>query len=170
MFSASFLFLAGAYRSLPAELPVLRILMAVLVRTAPKSAFTVFRIPLMNLMHGLMAAVMLSHAADFNDDRRRASYFGLFSTLLFAIAFKSDFEALEMSGLALRLGPFGRWATAGTMVSVVGGLALAFVRGRNVQIPWTELQLSVRDKAMLAGLLGLYLATVVASLLVSHRA
>src|SRR5258706_522540 len=95
MFSASFLLLAGVYNALPAELPVLRIPMANIVTMAPKSAFTAFRVPLMNLTHGLMAAVMLSHTADFDDEARRASYFALFSTLLFAIGFKSDFEALE---------------------------------------------------------------------------
>lgn len=167
MFSASFLLLASVYDALPAELPMLRIPIVSVVTAAPKSAF---RVPLMNLTHGLMAAVMLSHTADFDDEGRRAPYFSLFSTLLFAIALKSDFEALEISSLALPLGPFGRRAIAGTVVSVVGGLALAFVRGRNVPIPWTELKLSVRDKIVLAGLLFSYLAMVAVSLLVSHRA
>jgi hypothetical protein len=113
-----------------------------------------------------MAAVMLSRTADFADEGRRASYFALFSTLLFAIALKSDFEALEISGLT---GPFTRWATVGTVASVLGGVALAFVRGRNVPMPWTELQLSMRDKTLLVGLFVSYLAVVAASLLVSHR-
>jgi hypothetical protein len=169
MFSASFLLIAGVYDALPTELPVLRIPIARVVAAAPKSAFTVFRVSLMNLTHGLMAAVMLSRAADFVDKGRRASYVALFSTLLFAIGLKSDFEALEIISLALPPGPFGRWAAAGTVLSVVGGLALAFVRGRNVPIPWTELQLSVRDKIMLANLFVSYLAVVAASLLVSHR-
>jgi hypothetical protein len=170
MFSASFLLVVSVYHSLPAELPVLRTSFASVATAAPKSLFTAFRVPLMNLTHGLIAAVMLSHAADFDDEGRRASYFALFSTLLFASALKSDFEALEISGLALPLGSFGRWATAGTVMSVVGGLALAFVRGRNVPIPWRELQLSVREKIVLTGLFVSYLAIVAASLLVSHRA
>jgi len=169
MFSASFLLIAGVYNALPVELPVLRIPMAGIVTKAPKSVFTAFRVPLMNLTHGLMAAVMLSHTGDFDGEGRRASYFAFFSTLLFAVAFKSDFEALGISGLALPSGPFRSWATIGTMVSVGGGLALALVRGRDVSIPWTELRLSVRDKITLAGLFALYRATVAASLLVSHR-
>jgi hypothetical protein len=170
MFSTSFLLLASVYDALPAELPILRVPFAGVVTAAPKSAFTTFRVPLMNLAHGLMAAVLLSRASDFDDEVRRASYGALFSTLLFAIALKSDFEALEIRGLALPLGSWGHWVTAGTVVSVVGGLALAFVRGRNVPIPWTELQLSGRDKIMLAVLVVSYLATMAASLLVSHRA
>jgi hypothetical protein len=43
---------------------------------APKLVFTVFRVPLMNLTHGLMAAVMLSRTTDFEDEGRRSSYFG----------------------------------------------------------------------------------------------
>jgi hypothetical protein len=169
MFGASLMLLAGVYDALPAELPVLRIPIAGFVSAAPKSAFTVFRVPLMNLSHGLMAAVMLSHASDFDDEGRRASYSALFSTLLFAIALKSNFEALEIRGLAFPLGSFAPWLTAATALSVIGGLALAFFRGRNVRIPWTELRLSVRDKIMLAGLLVSYLVMVLASLIISHR-
>jgi hypothetical protein len=97
---------------------------------AAKSPFTVFRVPVMNLTHGLMAAVMLAHASDFEEDKGRASYFALFSTLLFAIAFKSIFEAVELGGMTAPLSSFRRWAAAGTVVSVVGGLMLAFFRSR----------------------------------------
>ena len=167
MFSASFLLIAGVYGDLPAELPILRIPIAGIVRNAPKSIFAAFRVPLMNLTHGLMAAVMLSRWRDFADERRRAAYFSAFSVLLFAIALKSDFEALEISGLA---GPFARWATAGTVSSVVGGLALALIRGRGVPLPWIELRLALREKVLLAGLFAVYLAIVGASVLISHRA
>jgi hypothetical protein len=170
MFGASLILLAGVYDVLPAELPVLRIPIAGFISAAPKSAFTVFRVPLMNLSHGLMAAVMLSHASDFNDERRRASYSALFSTLLFAIALKSDFETLEIRGLAFPSGSPTHWLSAGTAVSVVGGLALAFVRGRNVPVPWPELKLSLRDILMLVGLFVAYLVMVSASLIISHRA
>jgi hypothetical protein len=169
MFGASFMLLAGVYDALPIEVPILRIPIAGFVSTAPKSVFTVFRVPLMNLTHGLMAAVMLSHASDFDDEERRGSYSALFSTLLFAIALKSDFEALEIRGLAAPLGSLTHWFTAGTALSVVGGVALAFFRGKNVRIPWTELRLSVRDKMILSGLFASYLAMVAVSLLLSHR-
>jgi hypothetical protein len=55
----------------------------------------------------------MSHTSAFDDVNQRAAYFALFSTLLFALALKSNFEALEISG-------FGAWATIGTVVSVVG--------------------------------------------------
>ena len=122
------------------------------------------RLPLMNLTHGLMAAVMLARGPDFENAERRASYCAVFSTLFLAIALKSGFEAVEISGLA---GPFGRWAAVGTVASLVGGLLLAAVRGRRAPFPWTELRLTVLDKTLLAGLFASYLALVTASLLAS---
>ena len=166
MFGVPFLLLAVAYDALPSEFPVFRIPLA---GVAPKSAFMVFRVSLMNLTHGLMAAVMLTHAADFEEGPRRASYFAFFSTLLFAIALKSDFEALEISRLASAFGSIGRLATAGTVASVVGGLILAFVRGRGAPLPWPELRMPVRDKVLLTGLVAAYLAIVTASLLAAHQ-
>jgi hypothetical protein len=169
MFAAPFLLLAGAYHTLPPELPVFRIPFGGAAIVAPKSAFMVFRVPLMNLTHGMMAAVLLTHTADFKDVRRRASYFAFFSTLLFAIALKSNFEALEISRLALALGPIGHWAGAGTIASVVGGLILAFVRGQGVPLPWPELRMPLRDKIALVGLLGVYVAILTVSLLVARE-
>jgi hypothetical protein len=169
MFGASFLLFASFYDTLPAQMPVLRIAVAHILTAAPKSAFMAFRVPLMNLTHGLMPAVMPSHAGDFNDEQRRASYFAFFSTLLFVIVLKSDFEALEVIGLGRALGPFGRWVAHGTVVSVVGGLLVAFVRGRNVPMPWLELRLSLRDKLLLGGLFVLYLVLVAVSLLFSSK-
>jgi hypothetical protein len=139
---------------------------------APKSVFTVFRVPLMNLAHGLMAGVMLSRAADFENFARRAAYSSIFTTLIFAVASKSDFEALEISLLARH--PYwdflGGWFTAGTVLSVVVGVGLALIRGRRATIPWSELRLTVREKITLASLFLLYVAMVLASSLVSHRA
>ena len=170
MLSAPFLLLAGIYDALPAELPIVRSPLAGVILVAPKSVFTVFRVPLMNLTHALLTVVMLSRAVDFRDRERRRSYFACFSTLLFAIALKSDFEALEFSGLVFRFGWLARLATAGTVLAVVGGLILACVRSRRAPMPWRELRLSVRDKAALVGILVTYLAAVMASLLIAHPA
>ena len=170
MLSAPFLLLTGVYDALPAVLPIVRSPLAGVILIAPKSVFTVFRVPLMNLTHALMAVVMLSRAGDFRDILRRQSYFACFSTLLFAIALKSDFEAVEFSGPVFQLGVLARLAAVGTVLAVVGGLILACVRSRRAPMPWRELRLSVRDKAALVGLLVTYLAVVTASLLIAHRA
>ena len=170
MFSAPFLLLACAYNGLPAELPVMRSAFPGTVLVAAKSPFIVFRVPLMNLTHGLMAAIMLSRASDFEDETRRASYSALFSTLLFAIALKSDFEVLELMATGIPVRPLAQWAAAGTILSVLGGLMLALFRSRKVPIPWRELRMTVRDKVALATLFTMYVAVVAQSFLVGHRA
>jgi hypothetical protein len=169
-FSAPFFVVGACYASLPPELPIFGNPFAGAIALASKSAFTAFRVPLMNLAHGLMAAVMLSHAADFPNAQRRASYSAIFMTLLCAIAFKSNFEALGISILGWpRLHGLDGWLTAGAVISVVAGLGLAMARGRSAPLPWPELRLSLRDKALLMALFGAYLAIVVTSWLVSHR-
>jgi hypothetical protein len=45
----------------------------------------------------LMAGVLLSHATDFADEQRRASFSALFSTLLFAIPLESSFEGSRLA-------------------------------------------------------------------------
>lgn len=160
MLIAPFVFLIGIYGALPRELPVLRLPFVRLA--AGKSAFTVFRVPLMNLIHALMAAVMLSRAGDFADAERRRAYRALFATLILAIGLKSDFEALEFGG--------ARWAVVGTMGSVIAGVMLALVRGRGARMPWTELRLPGRHKIALVGLLAAYLVMVTASFWFAHRA
>jgi hypothetical protein len=170
MFGVPFLLLAACYAALPVEMPVLLNPIAGAIIRAPKSLFTVFRVPFMNLTHGLMAIVMLSRNGDFEDVQRRAAYCGIFSTLLFTIALKSDFEALAICGLAWSFGPVMPWLTGGTLVSVVGGLGLAFVHARGVPIPWQELRLSILEMIMLAALFATYLAVVGATLIVMHRA
>jgi hypothetical protein len=169
MFGVPFLLLAACYAALPVEVTVLRNPLAGAVLVAPKSLFTVFRVPLMNLTHGLMAAVMLSRTVDFEDAQRRASYTGIFLTLLLAVALKSNFEALEMGGLAWSFGSIVPWLTRGTAVSVIGGVGLAFLHARGVSIPWRELRLSKLEKITLASLFAAYLAMVTATLLVLRR-
>jgi len=103
----------------------------------------------MNLVHGLMAAVMLSRADDFGDAKRRASYSGIFLTLLFTVALKSNLEALEMSGPFWSFGPVVPWLACGTVASVVGGIGLALVCARGVPVPWPELRLTRLGRLLL---------------------
>jgi hypothetical protein len=165
LFAAPFLLLAAGYAQMPAELPALRNPFGGAVAMAPKSLFMVFRVPAMNLIHGLMAMLMLSHAADFPNTARRAAYSDIFLTLMFAIACKSNFEALELSRLEQQPNShlLATFLTAATVLSVVAGLALAAIRGRGVPLPWPELHLSLRDKAALCGLFLLYIGIVVAT-------
>ncbi|MBN9662038.1 MAG: hypothetical protein J0H49_27830 [Acidobacteria bacterium] len=172
LFAAPFLLLAAGYAALPPELPALRSPFTGAAAVAPKSLFMVFRVPAMNLIHGLMAVLMLSHAADFLDDTRRTAYSNTFLTLLLAIACKSNFEALELSGLLQQPGSrlIPSLLTAGTVLSVVGGLAIAIIRSRRVPLPWRELRLTARDKCSLAVLFLIYLGMVAATARIALRA
>jgi hypothetical protein len=172
MFCAPFLLLDASYPALPLEMPTLRMWIGHWTRFASKSPFTVFRVPLMNLTHGLLAAVMLSHAPDFGNTERRIAYSNIFSTLLFAIALKSNFEAIELTALAAPefLGPYRRLLGFGSLTSVVAGVGVALIRGRKVPLPWRELRLPIRDQFVLVGLFAAYVGVVILSLLRSHRA
>lgn len=170
MFCVPFVLLSVNYDAAPSELLVLRVWIGHTTLWATKSLFMVFRVPLMNLIHGLMAAVMLSRASDFKNMKRRASYSKLFLTLLFTIALKSDFEAMEFVATTGRvLQPYERWIGLGTFTCVMAGLALALIGGRNVPLPWLELQLPIRDKIVLSGLFAMYVAIVIASVASAHR-
>ncbi len=170
MFGMPFVLLAVSYGAAPSELPVLRVWIDHTVVWATKSPFMVFRVPLMNLIHGLMATVMLSRASDFENIERRMSYSGVFLTLLFTIALKSDFEGMEfLAATAPELQRYQHWLGYGTLTCVLAGLGVALIRSRGVPIPWRELHLTIRDKIVLSALFALYLAIVIGSVAGGHR-
>ena len=165
VFCLPFVVLAAGYGALPPEVPVLGLAHTVL--SAPKSMFMVFRVPLMSLIHGLMAGLMLFHAPDFENPERRKSYSNIFFTLLCTVALKSNFEALWLSASAAPM--YSRWLGACTLTSVVAGLGLALWHGRRISLPWRELRFSTRDKFTLAALFAVYVAIVVFSVVGAHR-
>jgi hypothetical protein len=172
MFAMPFALLAASYDALPSDLPIIRIPLAHVIEVASKSLFTVYRVPFMNLTHGLMTAVMLSHGDDFQDARQRTAYTNALTTLLFAIAFKANFEAVQFSLLAKPTlsASYTSWAGSGTILSVVLGLGLAFAHIARAPIHWRDLRLPTRDRITLAALFAMYLGTVIASFLISNRA
>ena len=147
LYVAPFLLVAVSYPALPSSMPVLRFTVGNTILMASKSLFTVFRVPTMNLIHGCMAALMLSCAAAFPDRTRRSGYYGIFATLLTAIGFKSTFEGLEISAVAFprALASIELWLGLCSFASVVVGLALALWQSRKVPLPWSELQMSKRN-------------------------
>jgi predicted histidine transporter YuiF (NhaC family) len=162
MFCAPFILVGLSYHALPPELPVLRLGVGHTVMSAPKSLFMAFRVPTMNLIHGLMAAIMLSHRTDFEYGARRISYSNIFSTLSFTIALKSDLEGLAF------FAPTIPWIGPATLICVLIGLGGTLVAGLNVKFPWPELRLAMRDKIALCALLATYVAIVVASVAGAH--
>ncbi len=170
MFCLPFVLLALSYGSAPSDLPILRNWIGHTALWAPKSLFMVFRVPVMNLIHGVMAAIMLLRASCFTNLERRTSYSNIFSTLLFTIALKADFEGLEFfAATSPALHPYESWIGYGTLACVVVGLALAALRGGKVKLPWPELRLRLQDKVALSALFATYLAIVIASVAAGHR-
>jgi len=121
----------------------------------------------MNLIHGLMAAIMLFHRSDFENATRRISYSNMFSTLLFTIALKSDLEGVAPT--MPMIAPYDHWIAPVTLTCVLVGLGLALIRGGKVKLPWPELRLPLREKIALCALFAIYLAMVIATLAVAHR-
>jgi hypothetical protein len=169
MFAATFILVAARYAALPHELTLMRLPAAGAELVAPKSLFTAFRVPLMNLTHGLMAAVMLSCQPSFTDARRRRAYAGVFWTLLFTVTLKSGLEALGLSVLPWTLGRAGAWLTGATLATVVVGVGVAFLFAQGVRLPWPELDLGRWRAIVLIVLFAMYLGMVAVSFLISHR-
>jgi hypothetical protein len=168
---APFVLIAASYRALPSEISVIRLFLGHAVLVGSKSPFLIFRVPLMNLIHGLMAALMLAYAPKFQDSTRRLGYRNVFATLLLTIGFKSTFEALEISAVAFpRTAPsLEHWLALGAFASVIAGLSMAAWQSRKAPLPWPELQMRLRDKILLLALFGLYLFIVAVSVSISHR-
>lgn len=171
LFIAPFVFIAASYPALPSSIPILRFTIGNAILMGSKSPFMVFRVPVMNLIHGFMATLMLSYAPVFSDARRKSGYFGIFATLLAAIGFKSTFEGLEISAVAFprAFASIEEWLGFCSFASVAVGICLAVWQSRKAPLPWPELQMSMRDKLFLIGLFGLYLAIVAVSVSTSHR-
>ncbi len=171
-FVAAFVLLAIAFPHLPAELPVLRNpVTGHIAAIAPKTLFLVFRVPIMNLIHGLMALLMLSHASQFLSVDRRAGYAGLFSGLFLTVALKALSEAIEMAASAAQaLAPYTGILRFATAAVVILGITISFVRAQKAKLPWLELKLPLFDKLALIGLFALYIAVVVASTQLAIRA
>jgi hypothetical protein len=139
LFILSFVVVGQAYRTLPDQVPVLRTFIGHTALVASKSAFVAFRVPMMNLIHGAMAALMLARAPAFATPQRRAGYYRMFGTLLFMVAIKSLLEALDLSSSALARAPApAHLLGAGTLLCVIGGAAVALWHGRKVTLPWPE--------------------------------
>jgi hypothetical protein len=90
--AASFLILAGFYSSLPPEVEISRNLDGSASALAPKSLFTVFRVPLIELACAAAIAIMLRAAAP---EQGRSSYVVMWTILLLTVALKSLFQTFE---------------------------------------------------------------------------
>lgn len=162
---------AASYAGLPPVIPILRIAIGHVVMVAHKSPFMVFRVPVMNTIHGVMAAIMLRYAPGFADSARRRGYCNVFWALLICVGFKSLLEASDFAATAFprAFGWSETWLVPCTLATVILGVGVAAWQSTNVRLPWPELRMKRRDIVLLVGLFGIYLAIVAGSVVGSHR-
>jgi hypothetical protein len=146
-----FLILGLSYNSLPAEIMVFRHLDGT-ADYAPKSLFTVFRVPLIEVICALAVEVMRRRGAEINDYK---SYYLMWTVLLYTVAAKTLLQALEMVSSEQNARIFF-YATA---AAVGVGIICTVFTGRRAftAVNRGAWKLEFWEKAALAGLLISYL-------------
>ena len=89
---ASFVILACFYSSLPSEVIISRDIFGTGATLAPKSLFTVFRVPLIEAVCAFAIALMIIRGVT---DQAVPDYNSMWRVLLFTVAFKSLFQTFE---------------------------------------------------------------------------
>ncbi len=151
-----FLILAFFYNSLPAEILMFRSLYGGAGVYSPKSLFTVFRVPLIEVVCALAVEIMRRGAAGAPESEKQRNYYLMWTILLYTVALKSLFQALEMVS-SHETGAVFFYLTAGV---VVAGIISAFFPGRKVFLgPYRAgRKLTLWEKLALVTLLIAYIA------------
>ncbi len=90
----SFAILAISYDTIPDEVLIARNLDGSNPTFAPKSLFTVFRVPLIEVVCALVVELMRRKSSR-SDSEIHANYRSMWSILLYTVAFKSLFQTFE---------------------------------------------------------------------------
>ena len=158
--AVSFAVPAVFFASLPDEAVIARSFFGSSEILAPRSLFTVFRVPLIKLVCTLAILVMLNRKVS---PTAQKSYRSMWLILLFTVSLKSLFQSLEMVSSSADAAFF--YITIGV---IIVGIISAAIPGR---LAFTVLnrndwKLSSSQKAALGGLLALYLGFAVVPMLV----
>jgi hypothetical protein len=102
------------------------------IQYAPKSLFTVFRVPLIEIVCASIIEIMRRKTLEFNSEIR-LGYYSMWSVLLFTVALKSLFQTFEFVSTSI----FSQSVYASiffyvTLAIVIGGIILAFVKGKKI--------------------------------------
>jgi len=90
----TFVILAISYNSIPSEILIFRSFDGSNPTFAPKSLFTVFRVPLIEVVCALAIEIMRRKSVTSNS-QKPADYYSMWSVLLYTVAFKSLFQTFE---------------------------------------------------------------------------
>jgi hypothetical protein len=116
-----FVILAVFYNSIPNEVLIARSFFGDDATFAPKSLFTVFRVPLIEMVCAAAIGVMRHKFASENAD-----YYAMWNILLYTVALKSLLQAFEIISSSKFFNDFF-YATLGV---VLVGIILALFKGR----------------------------------------
>jgi hypothetical protein len=154
-----FAVLAYFYNSIPNEVLIARSFFGGETTFAPKSLFTVFRVPLIETVCAAAIEVMRRKFAETN-----AEYYLMWSILLYTVAFKSLFQAFEIISSKDFVNLF-YYLTFGV---VIVGIVLALWKGRKVFLNFFQgsWALSHLEKAILVILLIAYLSLAIVPIFV----
>lgn len=153
--SIPFVILSFCYNSLPNEILIAQSFFSDESIMAPKSLFSVFRVPLIELVCGAIVEIMRWRGADSKNEKA-VNYYSMWSILLYTVSLKSLFQALEI----ISLGNTARLFYYLTLGIVIGGIILAFFKIRKVFSDFSrnDWKLSLTEKIMLVILLAAYLS------------
>ena len=147
-----FLILASFYTGLPDNILIARDLDGSDAIHVPKSLFTVFRVPLIEIVCALAIEVMRRR---FAQSAKHGRYYLMWTVLLYTVALKSVFQAFEISA-SDRLATLFLYSTVGV---VALGIILAIVVGSKAFVGFDrgDWKISVPEILMLVALLLAYI-------------
>lgn len=129
---APFLILASFYNSINDEVLTYRSFGQNQIQNAPKSLFTVFRVPLIEVVCAAAIETMRRKTYEFNGEAF-SSYYSMWSVLLFTVALKSLFQTFEfISTSAFSKPQLANIFFYTTFAVVIGGIILAAIKGRRI--------------------------------------
>jgi uncharacterized membrane protein len=145
----SFFIPAYFYDSLPNEILIARSFFGNEAVIAPKSLFTVFRVALIEAVCAAVVEIMRRKSGE------DTNYFSMWSILLYAVAFKSLFQSLELVSTEF----FAKIFFYATAFVVVAGITAAMLKSRKffANLFRRNLNLSYTEKSLLAAFLIIYL-------------
>lgn len=150
-----FVILAYFYNSLGNEILITRSFFGSEAIFAPKTLFTVFRVPLIEIVCAAAIEVMRRNSVNRNSD-----YYLMSSILLYTVALKSLFQAFEI----ISSGDLTKVFYYLTFAVVIIGILLALLKGRSYfsNLFYGNFNYSVSEKAVLFALLLAYLGLAIA--------
>jgi amino acid transporter len=154
-----FVILSVLYNSIPNEVLIARSFFGDDTTFAPKTLFTVFRVPLIEIVCAAAIEIMRRKVANENAD-----YYAMWSILLWTVALKSLLQAFEIASSA----KFSHDFFYATFIVVFIGIILALFKGRRFFSDFFggKWKFSIAEKAVFVFILIAYLGLAIVPIFV----